>query len=43
MANPNVWPHIQVYPEDADDILENANQGRRWLYELDADLLTPVF
>ena len=43
MANPNVWPHIQVYPEDADDILKNANQGRRWLYELDADLLTPVF
>lgn len=42
MANPKIRPYIEVYPEDAEDSLQNANQGRRWLHELDAELLTPM-
>ena len=42
MANPLVQPNLHFYPEDSGDHLSNAYQGRRWLYQLDPALLTPM-
>ena len=39
MAYPNICKHLVFYPKDAEDILQNANQGHRWLLELDPNLL----
>ena len=40
MANPQVWPHLEFFPEDAGRYLANANQAERWLKDMDANLTT---
>ena len=35
-------PLLKFYPEDAGKYLANANQGRRWLHDLDAKFTTPM-
>ena len=42
MANPQVRPHLTFYPEDSKCSLSEAWQAERWLYELDANLTTPM-
>jgi hypothetical protein len=42
MMNPRVRPLLQFYPEDAGMKLNEARQAKRWLEELDPELLTPV-
>lgn len=42
VANPKVHPHLSFFPEDASQVLENANQAQHWLHELSPKLLTPV-
>ena len=42
LANPLVWEHLHFYLEVSDQV-SNAFQAHRWLYELDPNLLTPVF
>ncbi|KIJ46219.1 hypothetical protein M422DRAFT_250259 [Sphaerobolus stellatus SS14] len=42
MANPIVRPHLRFYPEDSGKKLAEAIQGRRWLYEMDDECLTPM-
>ncbi|KAE9398997.1 hypothetical protein BT96DRAFT_957440 [Gymnopus androsaceus JB14] len=42
MSNANVQSHLNFLPEDTDKNLAEAYQAKRWLNELDPDLLTPV-
>ncbi|KAG2750187.1 hypothetical protein P692DRAFT_201906126 [Suillus brevipes Sb2] len=42
MMNPRVRPLLHFYPEDAGTVLNEARQAKRWLKELDLELLTPV-
>lgn len=42
MANPKVRPFLHFYPEDSYPVLEEAQQGDRWLHELPADQTTPM-
>jgi hypothetical protein len=42
MSNPQIRPHLAFYPEDNDNSLSEAWQAERWLYELDANLTTPM-
>ena len=42
MANPRVRPHLQFLPEDAGQKLDQAWQARRWLHEMQHEVLTPM-
>ena len=43
MANPRVRPFWVFFPEDVGTgVLSDAWQARRWLHEMDPELLTPV-
>ena len=42
MSNPIVRPHLHFFPEDNGNFMGNAFEGRHWLEEMDAELLTPV-
>ncbi|KAG2126284.1 hypothetical protein DEU56DRAFT_743067 [Suillus clintonianus] len=42
MMNPRVRPLLHFYPEDTGMELNEARQAKRWLEELDPELLTPV-
>ena len=42
MANPNVRPHLEFFPIDAGGLLSDAVHGKRWLHDMDPELLTPM-
>ncbi|KAF7318315.1 hypothetical protein HMN09_00340300 [Mycena chlorophos] len=42
MANPSVRKHLRFLPEENGSKLAEAWQAKRWLYELDSDLTTPM-
>ena len=36
-------PHIRVYPEKTDSGMQEVWHGNKWLYEIDRDLLSPMY
>ena len=42
MANPNVRPYLEFFPVDASGFMADAIHGKRWLNEMDPNLLTPM-
>ncbi|TFK46353.1 hypothetical protein OE88DRAFT_1739458 [Heliocybe sulcata] len=42
LANPWVRPHLRFLPQDSGARLLEAWQGKRWLEEMDPELLTPM-
>lgn len=42
MANPQVRPYLHFFPEDGGDFMSEARHGRKWLRDVDPDLLTPM-
>ena len=42
LSNPQVRPHLHIYPEDSGDSLGEARQAAKWLHELPSEDTTPM-
>ena len=42
LANPQVRPHLKFYPQDGKGYMKDVRHGKKWLVDMDPELLTPM-